>query len=95
MKAAIYRFITLDARNVAPEIYLGLLIIYAALIFTTINSIRTQDISTARKIIWSLFILVVPIGGMAIYALRCLITADHSFLRSIGILRSTTNSKLI
>lgn len=95
MKTAIQRFITLDARNIIPEVYVGLLFIYAALLLTTLNSIRTQSISRARKFIWGLFILLVPIGGMAIYAISCLITADHSFLRSIGLIRSTVNSKSI
>ena len=95
MKAAIQRFITLDARNIIPEVYIGLLCIYAALLITTLNSIRTQSISRGRKFIWALFILVVPIGGMAIYAISCLLTADHSFLRSIGVIRGTVNSKSV
>jgi hypothetical protein len=88
MKNAIHRFLTLDARNIIPEVYFGLLFIYAALLFTTINSIYSQDISSPRKILWILFVIVTPIAGMAIYTLRCLLTAEHSFLQSIGLLRS-------
>ena len=90
MKTAIHRFITLDARNVIPEVYLGMLLIYATLLFTTLNSIRTQTISPARKILWALFVITTPIAGMTIYALGCLMSADHSFLRSIGLLRINT-----
>lgn len=88
MKTAIHRFITLDARNIIPEVYYGLLFIYAALLFTTLNSIHSQDISPAGKMLWTLFVIVTPIAGMALYAMRCLLTADHSFLRSIGLLRN-------
>jgi hypothetical protein len=92
MKAVIHRFITLDARNVIPEVYLGLLLIYAVLLLTTLNSIRTQTISPARKILWALFVIMTPMAGMAIYALICIMTADHSFLRSIGLIRSNTTA---
>ena len=95
MKTAIQRFITLDPRNIIPEVYIGLLFIYAALLLTTLNSIRSNSSSRVRKFVWALLILFLPIGGMAIYAISCLVTADHSFLRSIGLIRSTVNSKSI
>lgn len=88
MRTAIHRFVTLDARNVIPEVYVGLVFIYAVLAITTLNSIRSQDMTVARKILWGAFVLLTPIAGMAVYSLRCLLTADHDFLRSIGLLRS-------
>jgi hypothetical protein len=97
MQTAIYRFLSLDARNVIPEVYWGLAFIYTVLVITTFNSIRSQDMSMSRKILWGSFALTAPIAGMATYSLRCLLTADHDFLRSIGLLRShhpgTTNHK--
>ncbi len=88
MQTAIHRFLTLDARNIIPEVYFGLAFIYVVLVITTISSIRSQNISMFRKILWGSLALIAPIAGMAAYALRCLLTADHDFLRSIGLLRS-------
>lgn len=88
MKTVIHRFLTLDAKNIIPEVYFGLGCIYLVLVIATISSVRSQDIYMSRKILWVSFILLIPIAGMATYSLSCIFTADHNFLRSIGLFRS-------
>ncbi len=75
-------------------VYAALGIIWVVLLITAFSSLRSLDISVWAKWMWFLFILGVPIMGLAIYAIRCLICADWSALKPLMISRSGSVSKV-
>ena len=81
MREVIIRFLTFQALNDHPMIYAGLALIWLILLGTSAMSLRHQPISLAAKWAWFLLILLVPIFGLAVYALRCLFTGDWRFLK--------------
>ena len=83
MREVFNRFITFDALNDHPMIHAGLAIIWVLLLVAAFLSIRSQTFGAVAKWIWFLVILALPILGLAIYAVWCLVRADWSFLKFI------------
>lgn len=83
MLQIVIRFFTLDVITPHPAIYLGLFAVWVILLVAAGLSILAQKISTAWKAFWFLLVVLVPIAGLAVYALRCLFQGDWSFLKPL------------
>lgn len=83
MLQVILRFLTFNVVSEHPAVYWGLLVVWLMLLTAAISSIRSLEISTGAKVFWIALILAVPIFGLGIYALRCLLSADWSFLKPL------------
>lgn len=83
MRDTIIRFLTLDPLNDHPLIYWGMGLVWLALVLNCVGSLRHQTISLTARWIWFFVILLLPIVGMALYLLRCLVKADYSFLKFV------------
>jgi len=83
MRGVITRFLQLDVMNYHPAVPWGLLIIWAILLVAAFSSLRQTDLSFGARLAWFLLILLVPVGGLAIYALWSLLRADWTFLKPL------------
>ena len=81
MRETIVRFFTIDPLNEHPLIYWTLAAVWLVLIVNCIASLRVQPISISMRWFWIILIVALPIGGMALYLLRCLVKTDYSFLK--------------
>jgi hypothetical protein len=83
MRETVIRFVTIDPLNEHPLIYWGLAIVWMVLVGNCIASLRVQPISVTARWLWVILIVALPIVGMALYLVRCLLKADFSFLKFI------------
>lgn len=83
MLQIVFRFLTFNVVSEHWAVYWGLLAVWIILLVAAFSSIRSLEISLGAKIGWILVTLFIPIAGLGIYALRCLISADWSFLKPI------------
>lgn len=83
MLQVVIRFFTLDVITEHPVVYFGLGVVWLILLGSASLSILAQRISRPWKVFWFLLVLLLPIAGLAIYALRCLFLGDWSFLRPL------------
>lgn len=81
MRGIITRFFTMDVLNIHPAVYWGLALIWVILLVAAISSLRSLRESGKVKVFWLAIILLIPIVGMAIYCIRCLVKADWSGLK--------------
>lgn len=81
MLQIVIRFLTFEVINVHPAVYWGLLSIWVMLLIAAASSLRGLEISSRAKTGWILLILLIPVFGMGIYTLRCLVKNDWSFLK--------------
>jgi len=75
------RFLTLNVMSEHPAVYWGLAAVWAILVMASISSLRTLPISKGAKVTWFALILLLPLLGLGIYALRCLFLGDWSFFK--------------
>lgn len=94
MRAVFIRFFTLNAENVIPEIYLGMAAVYLILLTASLFSIKSLQASSKSKAAWSVVVVLVPVLGMFIYSLRCLVRADFRFLKEFGLFSAKTHAKV-
>ncbi|MBX3742201.1 MAG: hypothetical protein KF712_14505 [Akkermansiaceae bacterium] len=66
--------------NLHPMIYWGIAVVWLLLLISAVTSIRTLEIPVAVKVVWLLLILLLPVAGLALYALRCLFKSDWQAL---------------
>jgi hypothetical protein len=83
MLQVILRFLTFNVVSEHPAVYWGLLVVWLLLVAAAISSLRSLEISTGAKVMWLILILAVPIFGLGIYAFRCLLLGDWSFLKPL------------
>lgn len=81
MLQVVIRFLTFDVVSEHPAVYWGLAAVWLILLAAAVSSIRSLEISFGAKVGWGLLILLVPVFGLGIYGLRCLILGDWSFLK--------------
>jgi hypothetical protein len=81
MLQVVIRLLTFNVISEHPAIYWGLAVVWVILLVTAVASIRSLDLSRGGKIAWLLVVLVFPVLGLALYALRCLFRGDWSFLK--------------
>lgn len=83
MLQVVIRFFTLDVITEHPVVYIGLGVVWVALLLSSLLSILSYRISGLAKTLWFLLVLLLPILGLALYALRCLFVADWYFLKPL------------
>lgn len=83
MRETIIRFFTIQPLNEHPLIYWGLLVAWLILLGATMASIRVQPISLTMRWVWLVLVVLVPVVGMYLYLIRCLICADYSFMKFV------------
>jgi hypothetical protein len=84
MHDVIVRFLTLDALNVIPEIYIALVLVWIGIVTVTFLSIGSQRLPLWAKLFWIIVTVMVPIGGVFLYTIFCLLRADYSYLQQMG-----------
>ena len=80
MKTVISNLLSLNPQNVSPEIFWVLGIVYGVLLLVTFTSIFKTVDSLLGRLAWMVLTTAVPVGGMALYCVRCLWKADYSTL---------------
>jgi len=84
MRDVITRFFTLEALNVTPEVYVGLLGLWVLVTLIGLASALSQPIHPAGRLFWALVIIALPLLGLAVYCLFCLTRADYTFVKRLG-----------
>jgi len=88
MRELVTRFLSLDALNVIPEIYLTLLGVWFLVLLVTVASIASQSLPLFGKILWVILVIALPFGGVFLYTFFCLFRGDYSYLQQMGIFLS-------
>jgi hypothetical protein len=87
MVQAIINFLTFNALNTPPEIYYGLAFVWLLLLGAGIASVLSRQGRIWLKLLWLLVLIGLPVVGLLIYSIVCVITADYGFLRLFGLHR--------
>lgn len=87
MRSIVTYFLRLEILNLHPMVYWGLAGIWLLLLLSAFASVRSLIISPAAKIVWVVVILALPILGLAIYAIRCLVRANWKGIKPFFQLR--------
>jgi hypothetical protein len=90
MLQVLINLLTLNALNTPPEVYAGLVAAWLLLVVAGIASVISQPFSRIGKIAWIILVLALPVMGMVIYCVRCLLGADYAFLKMFGLHRQTS-----
>lgn len=80
MRAVVINFFHLEVLNLHPVVYWGLAAVWFLLLISAFMSVRSLPIPSGAKLVWSLIIVAIPIIGLAVYALRCLVSANWLIL---------------
>lgn len=83
MIPVVIRFFTFDVISEHPMAYWGLGFVWLLLLISSFSSLRSQPISIPKKLLWFVFIIAVPIVGLACYCVYCLIGGNWSFLKTL------------
>lgn len=87
------RLLSMEAVTVIPEVYWGLLVVFIIFLLVSAASVISQPFGAGMKALWLAVLLLLPLLGLWIYSLRCIIFADYSFLRDWGIVRNSSPTK--
>jgi hypothetical protein len=79
MLQVVIRFLTFDVVSEHPAVFWGLAAVWLLLLVAAFSSLRSLEISLGAKVAWFSLILCVPLVGLGIYALRCLLKGNWSF----------------
>jgi hypothetical protein len=77
------RFLTFNVVSDHWAAYYGLLAVWILLVVAALFSVRSLEISTRAKVSWLSVIVFVPLFGLGVYSLRCLMLGDWSFLKPL------------
>ena len=83
------RFATLNAQNVIPYVYVAISVVWLVMLATAVTSLRQQQISRGAKVVWLLLIVLLPVLGLGLYCLRCLIRAEYPLLQQLGVFNNS------
>lgn len=83
MLDVITRFLTFDVVSTHPLIYWAIAGVWALLLAASFMSLSSLEVGLPAKISWGAFIFLFPLFGLFLYALRCLIKGDWSFLKPL------------
>lgn len=92
MRHIISKFILFSPENVSLEVYVALGGIYLLLWSVTILSITSKKSSIANRLAWFMLITLLPVIGIALYSITCLINQDYQFLKQFGFGESKATS---
>lgn len=83
MRGVLIRFLKQDILSEHPAVYWGVGIIWLFLMIAAFASLRTQSFGISAKIFWILFLLFIPVIGLACYCLFCLTRGDWSGIKPL------------
>ena len=81
MLQVLIRFFTFNVMSEHPAVYWGLAAVWLILLLASVSSLRSQPLSKGAKLAWFALILFLPLIGLGIYALRCLLKAEWTFMK--------------
>ncbi len=84
MRYVLTKFITFSPENVSGEVYWVLCGIYAVLLIVSLLSVFSIKSNFGTKLAWFSLVVLLPVLGMILYCIRCLICADYQFLKQFG-----------
>ncbi|WP_397381976.1 hypothetical protein [Prosthecobacter sp.] len=94
MRYALIHFLMFSPETVTQEIYWALAGIYAVLLFVSATSIFSLHSNFWVKLAWFVLIVALPVIGMTLYCIRCMIYADYSLAKQFGFgFKNTKQSK--
>ena len=91
MLQVLINFFTLNALNTPSDVYLGLAAIWVLLLTAGIASVVSRARSAWTAAVWIVLMLGLPIVGMFVYCVWCMMSADYFFLKMIGLHRQTAS----
>jgi hypothetical protein len=91
MLQVIINLLTFNALNTPPEIYAGLGAAWVLLMSAGIASVVTRKCLLVVKLVWLVLIVGLPVAGLLVYCIWCVISADYSFLKMFGLHRQTAS----
>lgn len=91
MLQAIFNFCTFDALNTPREVYFGLALAWLLLLGAGIASVISRKGHLWLKLVWMLVVVGLPVVGLFLYCLVCVLTADYSFLKLFGLHRQAAS----
>jgi hypothetical protein len=91
MLEAILNFCTFNALNTPREVYFGLAMAWLLLLGAGIASVISRKGQLWLKLVWMLVLVGLPVVGLFVYCLVCVLTADYSFLKLFGLHRQAAS----
>ncbi len=88
------RFLTFNVMSEHPAVYWGLAAVWLILLMASVSSLRSLPISTNRKVAWFAVIFLLPLFGLGLYAIRCILQGDWSFFKPFFV-RPKTAQKIL
>lgn len=85
MIQAISKLILFSPENVSVEVYWALAAIYLMLWAATVFSVMSGNRSLFGRLAWLLLVTFLPVLGIALHCLSCLLSADYQFLKQFGV----------
>jgi hypothetical protein len=87
MIQVLINFFSFNALNTPPEVYAALGSVWLLLLLAGMASVFSQNFGIWLKLLWLLLMITIPVGGLFLYSVFCLATADYSFLKMFGLHR--------
>ncbi len=85
MVQLIKNFVLLKVQNAHVMANVGIGVIWLCLLLAGVASILSQPKSVIWKIFWLVMVVCVPLGGMFLYCVWCILSADLDVFRQLGI----------
>jgi hypothetical protein len=82
-------FLNFQALNTPPEVYWALSGIWFLLLLAGVLSVLGRRCAWWAKAFWLLVVVGLPIVGLFLYCLYCLVAADYAFLKMFGLHKQT------
>jgi hypothetical protein len=83
MRSIVTNFIQFNIQSMHDAVYWGVAAVWVMLLVSAFMSLRSLSIPFWAKFLWLIIIVTLPIIGLAIYTLFCLIKADWNFITPI------------
>ncbi|MEN3939847.1 hypothetical protein WJU23_01030 [Prosthecobacter sp. SYSU 5D2] len=84
MSTVLIRLLTLEAKNVIPEILWAILGIYVCAVLVTLASVWVTNKSVVSRFFWIFVVVGMPFLGILAHCLHCVTLADISSLKQFG-----------
>ncbi len=75
MREILSRF-SLDAVKLNAQVYACAIVLYLVVIGCALHSIHSQPFNKKQRTFWTLMVLLFPVGGLAVYAVACVLYAQ-------------------
>lgn len=85
MRQVITNFLTGNPENISEPVYWAMGMIYLLLLSVSLASVYSRSRGIVSLLAWGLLVIFLPVMGIALHCLRCLIVADYQFLKQFGL----------